>query len=129
MLPPNRENITIAQGASVLIYAGGTSATISGNQYVNRNGCATSLMVYCAPSVTTFTLNGNGQFTGALVAPNADLAMNGSGVVNQDFCGSLMVNSVKLNGHFSFHYDEALAKGPKMGRYLVKSWDEVNPFL
>jgi hypothetical protein len=29
--------------------------------------------------VTGFTLNGNGQFTGVLVAPNADLALHGGG--------------------------------------------------
>ncbi len=92
------------------IYAGGTSASISGNQYINPSGFAGSLIVYCAPTVTSFTLNGNGQFTGVLVAPNADLAMHGGGNSDQDFCGSLMVNSVGLNGHFKFHWDEALGR-------------------
>ena len=109
------------------VYAGGTSASISGNQYVNPSGFAGSLLIYCAPTVTSFTLNGNGQFTGVLVAPNADLAMNGGGNSDQDFCGSLMVNSVRLNGHFKFHWDEALGRmnSGNNARYLVQSWNEI----
>ena len=110
------------------IYAGGTSAAISGNQYINPSGFAGSLLIYCAPTVTSFTLNGNGQFTGVLVAPNANLAMNGGGSSDEDFSGSLMVNNVSLNGHFNFHWDEALAKlnAPIDARYLVKSWNEIH---
>jgi Tfp pilus assembly protein PilX len=109
------------------VYAGGRSASISGNQYVNPSGFAGSLLIYCAPTVTSFTLNGNGQFTGVLVAPNADLAMNGSGNSTMDFCGSLMVNNVRLNGHFGFHWDEALdkLKSDNDARYLVQTWNEI----
>ena len=116
-------NYTDNLNPGLTVYAGGTSASISGNQYVNPSGFAGSLIVYCAPTVTSFTLNGNGQFTGVLVAPNADLAMNGGGNSDQDFCGSLMVNSVRLNGHFKFHWDEALGRmaSDNDARYLVKS--------
>lgn len=123
------ENFTIAQGAGVVIYSGGTSVTVSGNQVLNPNGYPGSFIVLCAPTVTSFTLNGNGEFTGVLVAPNADVAMNGGGNSNQDFCGSLMVNSVRMNGHFSFHWDESLAKMRGNGRFLINSWDEIPPFL
>ncbi len=123
------ESFTIAPGASVLIYAGGTSLTLNGNQVLNPNGLAGSFIVYAAPSVTTFTLNGNAEFTGVLVAPNADLTMNGSGSQRWDFSGSLMVNSVKMNGRFSFHWDEALDHFRNNGRYIVASWDEINPNL
>jgi Putative Ice-binding-like adhesive domain len=112
--------------AGLTIWAGGTSASISGNQYINPSGFAGSLLIYCAPSVTSFTLNGNGQFTGVLVAPNADLTMNGGGNSNEDFCGSLMVNSVTLNGHFGFHWDEALSRlAGNNTRYLINSWNEI----
>ncbi len=120
-------NYTDNINAGLTIYAGGTSASISGNQYINPSGFAGSLLIYCAPTVTSFTLNGNGQFTGVLVAPNADLKMNGGGNSNQDFSGSLMVNSVTMNGHFSFHWDEALANlnSPNGARYLIQSWNEI----
>jgi len=109
------------------VYAGSTSAAISGNQYINPSGFAGSLIVYCAPTVTSFTLNGNGQFTGVLVAPNANLALNGGGNSEQDFSGSLMVNNVRLNGHFKFHWDEALGRmlSDNGARYLVQTWNEI----
>jgi hypothetical protein len=120
-------NYTDTIDPGLTIYAGGTSASISGNQYINPSGFAGSLLIYCAPSVTSFTLNGNGQFTGVLVAPNADLAMNGGGSSDENFCGSLMVNNIRLNGHFSFHWDEALAnmKSNNDARYLVQTWNEI----
>jgi hypothetical protein len=120
-------NYTDNTNPGLTIYAGGSSASISGNQYINPCGFAGSLLVYCAPTVTSFTLNGNGQFTGVLVAPNANLAMNGGGSSNEDFSGSLMVNSVGLNGHFKFHWDESLGRMNSVNnaRYLVKTWDEI----
>jgi hypothetical protein len=118
-------NYSNYQEPGLTIFAGGTSATISGNQYINPSGFAGSLIIYCAPTVTSFTLNGNGQFTGVLVAPNADLKMNGGGNSYEDFMGSLMVNSVVLNGHFRFHWDEALGRMRSLGRMLVTTWDEI----
>jgi hypothetical protein len=52
--------------------------------------------------------------------------LNGSGssTVN-DFTGSLMANTITLNGKFNFHYDEALSKAAKNGRFLVLSWNEI----
>ncbi len=110
---------------SIEIYAGGNSITIGGNGVLNPNGFAGNFIVYCAPSVTSFTLNGNGEFVGVLVAPNADITMNGGGNSDQDFIGALMVNSVSMNGHFKFHYDEALSRMAANGRFLITSWDEV----
>ena len=121
------ENFTFNNGANMAVYAAGTSVAISGNNVINPNGFAGSMIVYCAPSVTSFTLNGNGEFTGVLVAPNASLVMNGGGSSAQDFCGALMVKSVRMNGHFQFHYDEALSRTPSNGRFLITSWDEINP--
>ncbi len=112
--------------SGVTVYAGGTSCAISGNQSVNQPGYPADFIVLCAPSVTSFTLNGNGQFTGVLVAPNVNIAMNGGGKSNTDFCGAVMVNSVTMNGHFSFHYDEALSRAASNGRFLITAWNEVN---
>lgn len=107
------ENLTWNIGATLVVYSGGTSITVSGNNYINPNGGPSSLIIYAAPTVTSFTLNGNGQFTGVLVAPNADLTLNGGGSSNEDFSGSIMVNSVVMNGHFSIHVDESLGLFPQ----------------
>jgi choice-of-anchor A domain-containing protein len=120
-------NYTDNANPGLTVYVGGTSASISGNQYIKLLGVADSLLIYCAPTVTSFTLNGNGQFTGVLVAPNADLAMHGGGNSDEDFCGSLLVNSAGMNGHFHFHWDESLGKmkSGNSSRWRAKSWNEI----
>jgi hypothetical protein len=60
-----------------------------------------------------------------LYAPQADLKLNGGGNDIIDFIGSLVVNSATLNGHYSFHYDEALKSHNSNARYLVTSWNEI----
>jgi hypothetical protein len=98
----------IPRNSAVQVWSGGNSITLSGNSGANQSGIASSLIIYCTPSVTSFTLNSNGQFVGVLVAPDADVTLNGGGNSNEDYSGCLMVKSVTLNGHFSIHYDEAL---------------------
>ncbi len=120
------DGITIAPGGSIVVYSGGNSITIGGNGVMNGNGFAGNFIVYCADTVTSFTLNGNGEFTGVLVAPNAAVTMNGGGNSDQDFTGALMVSSVRMNGHFKFHYDEALGRMGGNGRFLITSWAEVD---
>jgi hypothetical protein len=63
----------------------------------------------------------------ARVAKPADALSKGFVPLDQDFCGSLMVNAVRLNGHFKFHWDEALGRvnSDNGARYLVKSWNEI----
>jgi hypothetical protein len=122
------ENLNFAQNTSVIVYAGNnsvTSCSISGNKYSNPNGSAGSFIVLCPPSVTSFNFSGNGQFTGCFAAPNANMQLSGGGSANEDFCGSIMMNSIKMNGHFSFHWDEDLVNSKKLGRFLVKTWNEV----
>jgi hypothetical protein len=98
---------------------------ISGNGVVNETGFAKNYVALAAPSVTTVRLDGNGTFTGVLVSPNGNITLNGSGSNVYDFIGSLMVNTVTMNGRFKFHYDEALGRLPASGRFLIGAWDEV----
>ncbi len=77
------------------------------------------------PPSTSVSLSGNAQFTGVIVAPNALLGMSGGGNNTMDFSGAVMARSIKLQGKFNFHYDEALGRLGGTGRYLVSSWDEI----
>jgi hypothetical protein len=44
-----------------------------------------------------------------------------------DFSGASITKSAKLNGHFNFHYDEALRRiGPFSG-YIIDQWIEMTP--
>jgi len=119
------DQMTIAPGGGLQMYSAGDTVTIGGNGVLNKTGNAANFMFYGTPSVTTLNFNGNGEFTGVLVMPNANTKMNGGGYDVNDFVGSLMVNSVQMNGHFNFHYDEALARVPSNGRFLITSWNEI----
>ena len=119
--------ITIASTGSIQVYVGGTSCAIGGLGVINQPGLAEQFIMYCAPTVTSFSISGNGQFTGVVVAPSANVALNGGGSSTLDFNGSLIANTITLNGHYNFHYDEALSRMAGNGRYLVTSWKEVTP--
>ena len=119
------DQITIAPGGSLKMFVDGSECTIGGNGIINQSGYAWDFRLECTPNVKTFTLNGNGEFIGVLVAPEADMTMNGGGKSNNDFIGSLMMKSVGMNGHFGFHYDEALSRKFPNPRLLVKSWNEI----
>lgn len=112
-------------GAGVLVYSGGTSCAIGGNGVINQPGYAGSFILMCAPTVTSFSLSGNGGFTGVLVAPTVDLTLNGGGNNTTDFIGCAMVNSATLNGHFHFHFDECLLNNKSNPRYLITAWNEI----
>jgi hypothetical protein len=121
------DTITFATGANLIIDSGGTSCTVNTQVAFNYPGYAANCLLYCAPTVTSFTMNGNATFCGVVVAPNADVQLNGSGnpATPSDFIGCMMANSVTMNGHFNFHYDEALGGNPAFGRFLITSWNEI----
>ena len=112
-------------GANVAVYSGGTSCAIGGNGVINQPGYPIDFVLFCAPTVTSFSLSGNGAFCGVLVAPTVDLTLNGGGSNPIDFIGCAMVNSATLNGHFHFHYDECLANYKNDPRYLITAWNEI----
>jgi hypothetical protein len=112
-------------GAGVQVYCGGTSCSIGGNGVLNQPGYPGDFILYCAPTVTSFSLSGNGGFTGVLVAPTVDLTLNGGGNNTIDFIGCAMVNSATLNGHFHFHFDECLLNNKNNPRYLITAWNEI----
>lgn len=118
-------SIRIAPNSSLKLYIGG-SASIGGNGFANQTGCATNLYYYGLPSNTSLSLSGNGAFIGAIYAPSAAFVMNGGGSsTTTDFIGASVSRTVRMNGHYNFHYDELLGRvGPSNG-YVVTSWNEL----
>jgi hypothetical protein len=120
-------NIEIASGASLQLYVGGASANLGGNGVINRAGNATNFYYKGLPANTSVSITGNGTFSGLIYAPNAELTLSGSGNNTTDFIGASVSNTSVMNGHYNFHYDEALKKyGPARG-YVVNGWNEINP--
>lgn len=103
------DTFTVGRGGNIVVYSGGTSCTIGGNGVLNQAGYAADFLLYAAPSVMSLNVSGNGGFSGVLVAPNANASINGGGSSLTHFYGSLMVNSLTLNGSVFFHYDESLS--------------------
>jgi len=118
--------ITLAAGATLKVYVGAASADISGKGVINP-GSALNFQYYGLPTNTSLSFGGNAAFSGSVYAPSAALSLGGGGSDIYDFVGSCIVKTVKMNGHFKFHYDEALAKIGPMRDYVVTSWTELAP--
>ncbi len=119
--------VQISAGAVLKLYVAGASASLTGNGVVNQAGNATNFYYYGLPGNTSLSISGNGEMIGVVYAPNANLSLSGGGNSDTDFSGASISKSAKMNGHFKFHYDEALAKhGPNRG-FVVTSWDEMVP--
>ena len=113
--------IVIAPGASLKLYVAGSFARLN---EVNTTGNAFSFQYYGLPSNTSLSWGGNDEYVGTIYAPQASLKMGGGGTDPYDYQGSCVVDSINLNGHFSFHFDENLRRrGPVIG-YVVSLWEE-----
>jgi len=118
--------IQLATGAKLTMYVGGTSTDIGGNGVLN-SGFAANFYYYGLTNNTSINMHGNAAFTGVIYAPQADMTMGGGGNSTYDFVGAAIAKTVSMNGHYNFHYDEALNKyGPSKG-FIVTSWNEMSP--
>jgi len=121
-----QSEIDIATTGKLTIYTGAGS-TVGGNGILNASLDATRCSIIGLPTCTSLSFGGNAGFTGTIYAPSADFSMSGGGSTSYDFAGAAITKSVTMNGHFTFHYDEALrTKGPARG-YIITSWNEMNP--
>lgn len=121
----SKNKLTLASDGKLEMYVGGTSCSLGGNGVVNPSGYAQNFICWCTDSVTSIAFSGNGQFCGILVAPNGNLTLNGGGNSVEDFIGAIIANTITLNGHYNFHYDEALKNYRGSGRFIVKIWHEI----
>lgn len=120
--------LQIAQGGSLQGFFGASSNgsdSIGGNGIMNQSGFAVNCQLNFTPAATKLSIGGNGTILSTVVAPEANVTMNGGGRTNTDFVGCLMANTIKMNGNFSFHYDEALGKRGANSRFIITSWNEV----
>lgn len=117
--------LTVATNSSLQFYVGGSDTSIGGNGIINTPGNATNFFYWGLPSNTKVSMSGNASFTGAIYAPQAAFSLGGGGNNDYDFVGASVTDSVKMNGHYKFHYDESLGRtGPRRG-FTVTSWNEI----
>lgn len=116
--------ILLAPGATLNLYMEGETTSVAGSGGLNNPGPAVNLSYWGLPTNTKVNMGGNAAFVGTLYAPQASLTLGGGGNNTYDFSGATVSNTVKMNGHFNFHYDEALgAFGPRRG-YTIITWNE-----
>jgi hypothetical protein len=120
--------LVIEPGAGKLsLYSAASSVTLAGSGTANSSGNAGDFSFWGLPTVKEVKFAGNGAFVGTIYAPNAEFTLNGGGKDSIDFIGASVTKTVRMNGHFNFHYDEALRRfGPVRG-YIVDSWNEMAP--
>jgi hypothetical protein len=106
------------------IFMDGPNMNITSSSMVD-GGFASSLGFYGTTNNTSISLSGNANFTGTIYAPEAHVSMGGGGSGVYGFVGALVAKSVSMNGHFNFHYDEALALHGPVGGFVAKSWSEL----
>ena len=124
MQSQNGSYITIAPGATLKLYVGGVSSTFT---QVNNAGNAYNFQYFGLPSNTSMSWSGNAQFMGTVYAPEAQFTLSGGGNPsnNSDYQGACVVQSVVMNGHFNFHYDENLKRVGPISGFTVASWREL----
>ncbi len=120
-----QSSITIDEGASLQVFMKGSSTKIAGNGVINLAGNAMNFQYWGTPGNETVALSGNSAFIGTIYAPDAHLTLGGGGSDTLDFIGAGIADSIDMNGHYRFHYDENLGReGPKRG-WIAASWNEV----
>ena len=116
--------IDIMPGASLKIYVAGANADFGGPG-INNTGKAGNFQYYGLPSNTSLSLPSNGDFTGAIYAPSAHFKLGGGGSTSLHFSGACVTKSIKVNGIYKFHFDEALMESGPWQNYVITSWVEL----
>jgi Putative Ice-binding-like adhesive domain len=104
--------INISPGANLRLYVGGTNAALQ-QVNVSSGGNASQFEYFGLPANTNLTWQVNAEFVGTIYAPEAKLSLGGGGQNAYDYEGACVVNSITINGHVNFHFDENLKRvGP-----------------
>jgi hypothetical protein len=126
-LSGNNDKIEIQPGGSLRLYVAGEKAAIKGQGVMNQSGNAANFYYFGLPGNKSLALAGNAAFVGGIYAPNAAFSLGGGGNDTKDFIGASVTDTVKMNGHFNFHYDENLGRVGPDRRYILTSWNEIAP--
>ncbi|MFT3868209.1 MAG: hypothetical protein QM715_06880 [Nibricoccus sp.] len=122
-----RSGLTIYTAGDVSIQGNGVA-----NQYTSGSGTTMgqpSLFQVkgtgTTPGVQNITIGGNGNLSGVVYAPNADITLNGFGN-SGNFYGTAIGNSLTFNGsNVAVHYDESLNKLGGATPARISKWREL----
>ncbi len=123
-LTGSNDEIRLGPGAKMKLYMVGASCKIAGNGVVNDSGNANNFYYFGLPTNTQLQFQGNASFTGAIYAPSAAFTLGGGGQDTYDFIGASVTKTVKMNGHYNFHYDENLKNNGMGFGFVPTKWAE-----
>jgi hypothetical protein len=113
----------ITNSGSLEVYQVSGSGSLTGNITVDSNR-PENFYYFGLPGVTAVTFGGTTSFIGVIYAPEAALTLNGGGN-NIGVVGASITKTIRMNGHYNFHYDESLGtNGPSRG-FVPNSWAEL----
>lgn len=120
--------IIVASGATINVYTNG-KCDLSGNGVVNNTSLPENFLIYStySGSADGVKITGNGNFYGAIYAPDTQIKVTGNG----DVYGALVGSTLTVTGNGDIHYDEALQDVGSAGssNYSVGTWREkYNPY-
>jgi len=118
------QSAKILADAQLIIYMGGQDASVK--DIGNESTDALHFIYFGNNNNTSISMGGNSAFCGVLYAPAATLLLNGGGKDAVDFSGAIIAKCVKVTGHYSFHFDEAVRRYGSKG-IIASSWDELVP--
>jgi len=95
--------------ARVTCYVDCTNCTL-GTSDSAQGWLAQNMVFLGTTNCTSLKYSGNGDFTAALYFPQANFQLSGGGSGIVDFIGCSVTKTVQFNGHYHFHFDEALAQ-------------------
>ncbi len=109
--------IIIDPGSTLRLFVGttNTAAPVSSSlTQVNTSGNAMTFQYFGLPSNTSVVWTGPAVYGGTVYAPEAQFNVGGGGSAPYDYQGACVVGSLRLNGHFNFHFDENLRRAAPM---------------
>lgn len=103
---------------------------LGGNGMQNGNGSTDdrpshNLIYGIKPSSgsQSISLHGNGNMEASVYAPDASVSLSGGGSSGA-FSGSVVGNTISMNGVYQVHYDESLPNSGPPSDYKIASWFE-----
>jgi hypothetical protein len=128
MTGQNGSIIGVGANALLQLYVGTTDLTkpVTTTFLVVTNATPGGMQYYGLPSNTNVTWQGNANYDGTVYAPEAAFILGGSGnTTTNDYQGACVVQSLTMNGHFNFHYDQGLKRNGPISGFTVASWQEL----
>jgi hypothetical protein len=116
--------IVVSAGSSLTLYFAG-DVLVAGNGILNQNAAPAALQLWSTePGLRRqrIQIAGGGGLSGVVYAPAADFTVFGNG----EFFGALVAGRVSFGGNAAYHYDLALRRLVRHAPYRSSGWRTVD---